>query len=93
MRLHARLEGEANAMRPDEPPSMMPPVSPDLPPPVAEAFDQLRRVRAATASVTLTQAAGRNLILAMREAGFTHEDGVMLAFHAVALGNRDAGRS
>ena len=68
------------------------PVSPDLPPAVAEAFDALRRVRSMTVSVTLTQTAGRNLIRAMREAGFTQEDGVALAFHAVALGNRDAGR-
>lgn len=69
------------------------PVSPDLPPSVRVAFDELRRLRAATDSVVLTQAAGRNLIRAMWEAGFTQEDGTVLAFHAVALGNRDAGRS
>jgi hypothetical protein len=67
--------------------------TPNLPLAVRVAFDELRRQRAATDSVILTQAAGRSLIRAMREAGFTHEDGAMLAFHAVALGNRDAGRS
>ena len=68
------------------------PVNSDLPLAVRVAFNELRRLRAATDSVALTQAAGRNLIRPMRAAGFTHEDGVTLAVQAVALGNRDAGR-
>jgi hypothetical protein len=64
----------------------------DLPPAVRIAFDELRRVRAMTESTVLTLSAGRKLVRLMREAGFSEEEGAMLAFRAVALGNADAGR-
>jgi hypothetical protein len=57
------------------------------------SFDELRRVRATTESVVLSSAAARNLILAVKDAGLDQEEGAMLAFRAIALGNKDAGRS
>lgn len=56
------------------------------------ALDDLRRVRAATESVVLTNAAARNPILAVEDAGLDKEDGVMPAFRAIALGSADAKR-
>jgi hypothetical protein len=47
------------------------PINVELPPAVRVAFDELRRLCATTDSVVLTQAAGRNLIRVMRDAGFT----------------------
>jgi hypothetical protein len=64
-----------------------------LPADIRMSFEELRRVRATTQSVVLSSAAARNLILAVKDAGLDKEEGAMLAFRAIALGNKDARRS
>jgi hypothetical protein len=64
----------------------------DIPLSIRIAFDELRAVRARTASTILTLSACRNLDRAVKAAGFTSDEGVHLAVRAVTLGNLDAGR-
>jgi hypothetical protein len=64
----------------------------DIPINIRIAFDELRAVRAKTASTVLTLSAYRNLNRAVKAAGFTSDEGVHLAVRAVRLGNLDAGR-
>jgi hypothetical protein len=64
----------------------------ELPLNVRIAFNELRTVRAMTASAILTISACGNLCREMKMAGFTGDDAAMLACRAVALGNQDAGR-
>jgi hypothetical protein len=46
-----------------------------------------------TQSIVMTLSAGDRLVRIMRDLGFSQEDGAMLAFRAVTLGNQDHKRA